>query len=317
MKPNLNHRACASFKPVRGVLRPLVAAVLGLAAAMGPGSALADASTAKTSFFANMSQAGVVLPVNASTARIAPVYVKGMYRIDAPDGTLVAYTNEAGTIAGKKSGFSIVGLQPGKPRPMTPKELAGLRAEVMANLEYDKLIKIAHGNGGGRRILMFSAVDCPGCNHLEKGLHKVAPDMNTTYYVIAGSLVGRKNGGLPALEKVARIRCADNPGLAWQEYWTKRSVPPARACALTPESADVDFYSLFAIMQGVKAIKPLVPMMIGEDGKALPAYQGMPAETAAHFAPERKPAVPRPSSQWLAAALDGKPAQTAPASKAR
>ncbi|MDM5176944.1 hypothetical protein PO883_07000 [Massilia sp. DJPM01] len=298
---------------------PVIATLLGLACVMGTGSAVADSSSAKANLQANLRRAGVTLPdLDAPGVVTVPAMVKGMYGIYTADGRIVSLTNEAGTITGKGTGLSTVGLQPGKPRPMTPEQLAELRNEIMANLAYDKLIKVSYGNGGGRKILMFTAVDCPACNQLEKDLRKAAPLMNTTFYLATGSLRDSSAGGLPFLDKVARIRCDDNPGQAWQTYWANRSVPPARACAITAASAEYDFYLLFRIMQAVKAIKPAIPMLVSEDGTGLPLFAGLtPAKAAAAFGPERKTSALQPTTQWLAAAQASKPAQPAPGGKAR
>ncbi|NHZ82831.1 hypothetical protein F2P44_26675 [Massilia sp. CCM 8695] len=226
---------------------------------------------------------------------------------------MLTVTNEAGTITGKsKPGYHTVGLQPGKPRLMTPSQLDELRAEVMANIDYDKLIKITYGNGGGRKILMFSALDCPARNQFEKGLQKAAAVMNTTFYLVPGTLRDSADGGLPFLEKVIRIKCDGDPSKAWQSYWATRSVPPARACALTPQRAEQDFNLLYGIMLAVKSIKPVIPMLVSEDGKWLPLIAGMtPAKAEAAFGAERKAPAIQPTTQWLAVA------QPAPSGKAR
>ncbi|WP_157778743.1 hypothetical protein [Massilia violaceinigra] len=304
MKTNTQRMAFASCAPLGGIARPVFTALLGLAAATMSAGALADANTAKTNFFANMDRAGVTFPgVNASTAKMVPAQVKGLYGIYSPKGNLISVTNEAGTLTGKAGGFSSVGLEPGKPRPMSPQQVAGLRAEIMANIDYDKLIKTSYGNGGGRKILMFSALDCPGCNQLEKALHKAAPTLNTTFYIVPGSLRDSSSGGIPWLEKVARIRCDDNAGQAWQTYWTKRTLPAARACALTPERVELDNYLMSHIMDGIKVMKPAYPMLVSEDGKWLPLPRGMTsASISAVFGPESKPAAVQAPAQWLAAA---------------
>lgn len=292
------------FKSKRSVARRILTALLALAAAAGPAIALADGDTAKANLVANLTRAGATLPdLNAAGTTIFPTLVKGLYAIHAADGSLITNTNEAGTITGRSIGFNSVGLQPGKPRPLTPEQVAGLRAEVMANIQYDKLIKVVYGNGGGRKILMFSALDCPGCTRLEKGLHKAAPAMNTTFYVVAGSLQEMDRGAMPFLQNVARIRCDSNPAQAWQTYWATRAVPPKGACALTPIGIEREFYSLFGILEGLKSIKPLFPMLVGEDGKWIPLIADMaPAKAEAAFGPERKRQAIQPTTQWLAAA---------------
>ncbi|NHZ39541.1 hypothetical protein [Massilia aquatica] len=316
MKTLQQHHACAPRKPAR----ILVAALLGLLAAIGPTSALADQHTARTNFFANMQKAGVTFTdVTPATADIVPTHVKGMYAIFTPAGKMVSLTNDAGTLTTKGGGLSSVGLQAGKPIRLTPRQVNEVRAEVMANLDYDKMIKISYGNGGGRKILMLSAIDCPGCRMLEKDLAKAASRLNTTFYLVPSSLWGSDPAAVPALEKVAKIRCDANPALAWQTFWVKRTVPAPTTCGLTTQQVERDFSLLFYIMDTVKAIKPVVPMLVTEDGNWIRLFRDMsPTALAAAFGAERKPVVAPPATQWLAIAPAGaKPALPAQPAKAK
>ena len=300
-----SHYATSSpSQAMRFAARRIAAALLALAASIAPAMALADGNTAKGNLVATMKRAGAALPnLDAAGTIVVPAPVKGLYGIYSADRRLITLTNEAGTITGIGTDLSTVGIEPGKPRRMTPAQVTALRAEVMANIEYDKLIKVTYGNGGGRRILMLSALDCPGCTMLEKELHKAAPVMNTTFYITAGSLSRSTDGGLPFLEKVARIRCDNNPGQAWQTYWAKRSVPPVRACAITAHSAEYDTELLIRILMAAKSVKPLFPTLLAEDGKSIPLFADMtPAKAAAAFGPERKRQAIQPTTQWLAAA---------------
>ncbi|NHZ37908.1 hypothetical protein [Massilia rubra] len=316
MKTMSHHLARAPFKPASAIM----AALLAVAAAIAPSAALADQNTARTNFFANMQKAGVTLAdVTPANAQVVPTQVKGMYGIYTPAGKLVSLTNDAGTITTKGGDLSNIGLQAGKPRRMTPKQLDEVRAEVMANLDYDKLIKISYGNGGGRKILMFSAVDCPGCQMLEKDLAKAASRLNTTFYLVPSSLLGSDPAAVPALEKVVKIRCDANPALAWQTFWAKRTLPQPKACGLTTQNVQRDFYLLFHMMVTMKAIKPVVPMLVSEDGKWIRLFRDMNSTAlASAFAAERKPDMTAPTTQWLAAApAAGKPALPAQPAKAR
>ncbi|NHZ87484.1 hypothetical protein F2P45_00320 [Massilia sp. CCM 8733] len=316
MKTMSHHDTRAPRKPERII----VAALLGLLAAIGPSSALADQHTARTNFFANMQKAGVTFAdVTPATAQMVPTHVKGMYGIFTPAGKMISLTNDAGTLTTKGGGLSSVGLQAGKPIRLTPLQVNEVRAEVMANLDFDKMIKISYGNGGGRKILMFSAIDCPGCRMLEKDLAKAASSLNTTFYLVPSSLWGSDPAAVPALEKVAKIRCDAEPALAWQTFWVKRTLPAPKACALTPQQVERDFSLLFYIMDTVKAIKPVVPMLVAEDGKWIRLFRDMsPTALAAAFAAERKPNVAPPTTQWLAGASAGsKPALPVQPAKAR
>ena len=81
-------------------------------------------------------------------------------------------------------------------RAMTPGEVTGLRQEVMNGIEYAKLIKVAYGDGGNRKMLLFSAVDCGFCQRFEQEFAKYGNKVNTTFYVVPSAFAVGLTGGV-------------------------------------------------------------------------------------------------------------------------
>ncbi|NHZ98690.1 hypothetical protein [Massilia sp. CCM 8734] len=282
--------------------RALCAAALGLLTA----SAHADSASAAANFFGNAEKAGIDIgDLDPAHALVTPTLVKGLYATYNASGKLMGVINEAGTLYGKAGVFSTLGPKPGSLRLMTPAEVGELRAEVMAHLAYDKLIKVTYGNGGGRKILTFSSVDCRTCFIHETELVQATSTLNTTFYIAPASLRGLENRGLALMEQVARIMCEDKPGVAWQKFWATREAPPAKPCALSAQSVHRDTEALSSIMAGVKSMIQAVPMFIAEDGSPVPKNFNLdmtPEVADTMFGAARKRVAIAPTTHWLAAA---------------
>jgi hypothetical protein len=263
--------------PRRGFSLTMLATASLLSAAVTT-NAYADERTAAANLTTNMARAG--RSFNSGELMGRPTPVRGMYAIVDRTGETITYTNEAGTIMADPTSFTVLG--PGRiSRPMTPDEQKDMRAEFMANLDYSKLIKNVYGNGGGRKLLMFSALDCGYCKKLEDALARNARTLNTTFYVVPTSLQGISQGGLPTMQAVTNIWCAPNSGDAWRNFWSKRVVPQERSCRLTPQSAETEYDQIRSIFDRTGEARSGVPRVLNEEGIAIPASFDMNAASAA------------------------------------
>ena len=100
----------------------------------------------------------------------------------------------------------------------------------MRNISYANLVKVPYGNGGGRKILLFSAVDCPYCKIFEASMKKYEGAINTTFYVVPSALRAIELGGLKPGLKAIDIWCAVNSTKAWKKYWVNQSSPKKTKC---------------------------------------------------------------------------------------
>lgn len=267
------------------------------------GAALADGRSATHNLFANMSRAGASISnFNENNVLVSPTLVKGMYALTDQQGRLVGYVNEAGTLYGDSRGFTVVSINGAQPRPLAPAEAKDLRFEIMSAIDYDKLPKITHGNGGGRQVLMFSAVDCPYCKTLEDNMRKESGGLNSTIYVVPSSLQNLAQGGLQQWQTVSRIWCAENAGPAWQAFWASHAVPQQRQCAFAdPQIAQRAGRQLKDMLKAVGTDVYGTPVLIREDGVTLRIQNKMnAAEIVALLGPSGAPAPNNAEPRWLA-----------------
>lgn len=276
-----------------------------LAGVVISGVAFADGRSAAHNLFGNLARARASLSVNELNAMVSPTLVKGVYAIANQQGRFVGFTNEAGTLFGDSRGFNTL-ANGAQPRPLALDEIADLRAEVVAAIDYDKLPKVSFGDGGGRRLVMFSAVDCPFCKGLEDNIRKHAAGLNSTIYVVPSSLQKIAQGGLQQWQAVSRIWCADDAGAAWQSYWTSRNLPQARQCRFAdPRVAETADQQLKDILQAVGVRIVGTPQTIREDGAVIANKPNM--DTSYVVNTFGSAGAPQPSgkpARWLTASAD-------------
>ena len=99
-------------------------------------------------------------------------------------------------------------------------EAASVRDEVLQSVDFSKLIKLSYGNGGGRQVILWSAVDCPSCYRFEEWMMRSNPD--ATFYLVPTAL-DRTNKSLRNL--VTNIWCSLDPATAWRSWMSGRKQP--------------------------------------------------------------------------------------------
>jgi hypothetical protein len=298
-----NRPAALPRTPRLPMLRPLTlaGAALGLAGVLLSGGALADSRSAGAKMFANLARTGSEVGVTSAEAVIEATLVRGMYSIHNQQGKFISFTNESGSVVGDAKGFYVVPASGAPLRMMTGNEKDELRREFMGNIDYDKLVRVSAGDGGGRRLVLFSAIDCPSCADLEGVLAKSLRQAPTTIYVVPSSLNTIRDGGLASWENVTRLWCADNNGRSWQKYWQTRAVPAARQCAITAQSAERLSGNLKALFNAVDLPMLGVPRMLREDGHPIELPGGYDAGFALSLG--RMGTIPSQAvaPKWLAA----------------
>ncbi|MUI12414.1 thioredoxin fold domain-containing protein [Massilia dura] len=288
---------------------------LSLAGALLSANATASPETARQNLVANMRQAGLDTTQMAG-AKAAPTPIRHLYSLSDSQGKFLSLINEAGTFFGGTGGYQVIQAT-GLPRKMTDGEMAALRREMMDNLDVGKLIKVQYGDGGGRKILLFSAIDCPACHSFETVTAKIGK-LDTTYYVMPGTLQDIAQGGLQKMETVTRIWCAADNEAAWKNFWANKTVPDARSCDIDPKSAERSYVLLRDILYSVGIKVVGTPTVIREDGTILKRPKEIEAFRNA-FGPAGLAGLPAsPAPVWLADAglVAGGTAVAAPASPA-
>lgn len=269
--------------------------------------ARADGQQATHALFANLARSHANVGVSERNVRVAPSLVRGLYVLLDNQGNLVGYTNDAGTLYGDSRGFNYLSPTGGAPQPLSVSEINALRAEIMADIDYDKLIKVSYGNGGGRRLLMFSDVDCPSCKGLEDFLRTHVNSLNTTFYIVPGSLGSLRQGDERGWEYARRIWCSDNNSEAWQTYWIRGVTPTTYVtCRFdSARTAETAVMQLRGILMAVGVRITGTPQIVREDGMV----QHIPSRTVAYventFGPDARPFYQSAPRHWLDAGEGG------------
>lgn len=292
--------AVAPSASANGLLNKLLGKQQPEAAGDGRPGAVADSAAAR--LFARMAQSQLTFGLDVQQVETRATPVAGMFEVvERSNGQLVAYTNDAGTVYGNSNGFRA--LQPTGDRPLTADESAELRREMLANLDPSLLIRVTYGDGGGRQILLRSAIDCSGCKMMEALLARHAEALNTTFVVLPSSLAPFDASDGPARwNQVASLLCAAEAGHAWKTYWHDHSTPSPSECRHDGEALATAARQFDDLTMATAERAGGVPRLYDETGGSVPAIQQ--EKHAQHldmfYGPLGKPAAgDAPRTSWL------------------
>jgi hypothetical protein len=269
--------------------------------------AYADEVDATHRLFAYWHQGNIHMNgIEESSTTAKPTLVHGIYALYSR-GQWVAEINDSANLwvgGGQASIFAN-----GRYRAMSGDEKAALRSEIARNVAWDQLIKLTYGDGGGRRLIELSAIDCPVCRKFETTTHEYAKSLNTTFYVVPSSLYQISQGAAPVWRNVALIWCAKDRALAWKAYWATHSVPAEQKCGWNAQSAQEATNVLAALLKaaGIPGTNT-TPTFILENGERLQQSEVSAAfadrkAMARVFGPDGLHASPPESeSRWLSVA---------------
>lgn len=225
----------------------------------------ADGAAALEALKTNLARARVGMPFNLNNVEASTTLVKGIYVLqDKGTSTFRLFTNEAGSIVGTAAGWQRVS----QPNQLSSEEKSEIRSELIKNIDTNKLIKIKFGEGAGRRMVLLSAIDCPGCFAFEQTLRKLAPILNTTFYVLPSSLQDESSQkGRQNWQTVANIWCNQDNASAWLSYWSKPAPVTGQRCGLNSHEASIlSGYFFLGLLPSI-GIKPIgTPAILREDG---------------------------------------------------
>jgi hypothetical protein len=227
-------------------------------------AAHADAESSRRAFYAQLHAKGFDIGRDAQTTVAKETVINGVYRVtQRGSNRFVSYITENGKLSGDSSGWRVVGSN----TPLSPEDRFILMAEMVRNISPERTVKIQYGDGGGRKIILLSSLDCPFCAKMEANLARLAPSLNTTFYLVPSTLNGRDDSALPLWGDVAKIWCSQDSASAWKTFWATRRVPAAQQCAMNGVQAREASREFRDLLQSV-GIKPHgSPAIIREDGR--------------------------------------------------
>ncbi|MES2014968.1 MAG: hypothetical protein V4484_00625 [Pseudomonadota bacterium] len=237
-------------------------------------SARADAVSAHKAYFGVLYAKGFDVASDMRSTVAKDTLVNGVYKVTSQDGgQFHAYISENGQIFGDAvNGWQYTGSN----IALSGEEKFFLKVEVLHNIAVNKMIKVQYGDGGGRKMILLSSVDCPFCKKMEANLAQHADMLNTTFYVLPAALNGRDNtaSALQQWDTTARIWCANDNAAAWKNYWARRLVPDAKQCGMDSIAARSLQRDFDEIMRSIWIRTTGSPAIIREDGKVFtPAPQ--------------------------------------------
>lgn len=256
--------------------------------------------------YENMARSNKRFATPQNQVRAEPTLIRGLYRLVNRQGEDMGFVNTAGTLYGSTSGFTHIPPKGGGTRQLSGAALEDLRQEMLMQLDAEQLIRVPYGDGGGRRVLLISALDCPVCKRLENTLAQVQGQLNTTFVVLPSALRPVSHpSGAKVWAQVSSLWCAPDQAQAWHAFWREGSLPPASsdgsACAFSsPQKAMQAYLDVFTALQCAGLEIKSVPSMVLENGSLL-RYQRdhSNADWLRLLGPEGTPRHPTPTPRWL------------------
>ena len=283
--------------------------LLLLAGLLAASAAAADAVSARAALVANLERLHYDAAPEAAAAVDDRTLVDGLYRLEDPaTGQLIALYTASADVIGDGTGWKWIddsGL-----KPFSPEEVGRLRAEAMRSIEWKRLVEVRYGDGGGRRILLISAVNCPVCARMEKTLAQHAASIDTTFYLLPISLSpsAAEGYGEATWRQASAIWCAADGAAAWRQFWLTHQAPAAAAgCTRDAMTTFKTSRNFATVLASIGAPLRGTPGIVREDGTAL----AFPAEPDAAWFSEvlgakalqafKSPQGDTAPRQWLAA----------------
>jgi len=118
-------------------------------------------------------------------------------------------------------------------KDLDAKERQSAFLDMLSAIPKERLITYRYG-AGARKVLLFTAYDCPSCRALERELDKRANELNATVYVIPLGLT-YFNRDPVAAQIIKNIWCADDRMKTWRAALLERKTPANRTCSENPD----------------------------------------------------------------------------------
>lgn len=213
--------------------------------------------------------------------------VNGIYVFWSTKSNSAILTNESASIVSQDGGIKWAYMTPGLPA-VTDMEV--LRSALLSNVKFDELLVQRYGKGQ-RKLVYFTAFDCPYCNNFEKKLKPLTDLGNATVYAVPGNLDEKD----PIRSKVVRaLWCANSSWTEWVEFAQTRKpkLDVVKAdnshCSAVRTSAQA-----LMLQRMLRGGRTGVPFLMADDGWAgTPSAQASISELKAIFAPPKGGAAP-------------------------
>lgn len=205
-------------------------------------------------------------PIERFTARPSPVTYVWVVR-DKTDGAAIA-VNQASNIV-MIPGLGSLNVYGGMSKEAVDVvESEQLQASVLQNISGDISFTYKMGDGKGRNLALWTAVDCPGCAKLEKGMKSYTKGFNGIVRIFPTTLHPDSRANLE------RIWCSKSPEKAWTDWMTSQKAPEPGGRNETPgcRSGYELAEDLGVVLSGVGLRIHGTPSVIYENGLTSPYF---------------------------------------------
>lgn len=238
----------------------LCAIFTGSALAIQP--AFADPAKATSAFYKYLYDQGFEVERDKIDNIAKETLVKGVYKlVNKNSGEFISFIAENGKICGDANGWKYAGSN----RRLSNEEKFRLKVEILHSIKLQNFIRVQYGDGGGRKLILKSSLDCPYCKKMEANIAKSANTLNTTFYVLPSALDERYDSKV--WDDVVKIWCADEGAAAWKTYWISMRAPASANCGLNSKLAREVTKDFREIMSSIGVRASGSPAIIREDGR--------------------------------------------------
>jgi thiol:disulfide interchange protein DsbC len=195
---------------------------------------------------------------------VAATIVPGIYALQPPSGRFApAFMEEDLKRVGTLRGWQAVtadGLT------MLDKDAQReIRRGLLKRLDWSQGIRTVYGNGT-RKVIFFSAFDCPNCRRFEERLQREGKALDATVYLFPQALAANDPR---AAAIVHDVWCARDPHSSWLSMILRRQRPaPARGGCRRSNTQSTELSDMLGV-QGV-------PALVTEDGRVLQGFVKTP-----------------------------------------
>ena len=169
-----------------------------------------------------------------STVELRDTVVPGMYKAVNPKTEAhMFYVHDGLDYIVQKNGWSEVKGQQLLLVQGDPAQLQLDKQMILSKLPLDREMAYKLGDGKGRVVVVWDALDCAHCRDFEANLKKYGQNYNATVYILPTALV-------KSAENAALVRnawCSPNPGASWREIMAQ---PNFKAPAVDTTQCDAN-----------------------------------------------------------------------------
>jgi hypothetical protein len=228
---------------------------------------------------ARLNVAGYSLPYQ--TYQTSETLVNGIYAFWSPSG-VSTLSNESASIMSEDGGKTWKSVAKGLP---VITDAPALRDALLNNVKLNELLVQRYGKGQ-RKLIYFTAFDCPYCAKFEKNWTPLPKMGNATVYVVPSNL----DSSDAARSKVVRaLWCANSTWAQWVDFAQTRKPKPEILRADTSQcSAIRTTQQAWLLQRMLRPEKGGVPFLLADDGwSGTPSPQVSDVELKLLFTPPK------------------------------